>query len=194
MKRWKALALCSALAVGMCGCSTAGAYGRELEETVLVQILGIDAGGSGITLTAAGAGGDGETVVETVSGSDLADAFKRLPTVGEQYLSLTNVTHVIVGDGVNLKQVLDYVLADKDMSYSAGVWTVSGFAGPLVKMVGEEDGIGRFTVLKQSGEDRPTVKTALAGLENEGETALPALAVREGTLDVVGTLYFEVRE
>lgn len=182
------IGVCAAVLAGLCGCSSAGAYGRELEETVLVQVIGVDGGEDGVVLTAAGTDGEGECVMVETAGDGLAEAFAALPAAGEKYCSLTNVTRILVGDGVELWAVLDYVLNDRDMSYNATVWAVSGFAGAVMEET-EDGGMARFSVLDQSGAEEVTVKAALAALLDSGETALPALAVRDGVLEVVGTVY-----
>lgn len=196
MKKQLCLIFGAVLALVLCGCSNAGAYGRELEDTVLVQVLGVDAMEGGITLTAAGTGGEAEnggeeeTAMGTASGATLEDAFRNLPTAGNKYFSLTSVTQVIVGDGVDLRQVLGYVLEDPDMSWTATVWAVNGFAGKLMEET-RDGGLERFTVLERSGLKQVSVKEALADLLSEGETALPALSARDGALEPLGTLYVQ---
>lgn len=188
-RRWGIPLLCAAVLAGLCGCASTGAHGRELEETVLVQVVGVDWDGRGVTLTAAGTDGEGETVLESVSGAGLAEAFAALPEAGETYFSLTNVTQILVGDGVNLREVLDYVLADREMSYLARVWAVNGFAGAVMGQT-QDGGIARLALWKESGGTQTaTVKSALAGLLDGGSTALTALTVRDGLLEPEGILY-----
>lgn len=191
VKKWAWFALCAALALPLSGCYSAGAYGRELEDTVLVQVLGVDVIDGAVTLTAAGAGGEEGAATETVSAPSLEEAFRALPAAGDKYFSLTSVGHILVGDGVNLPQLLGYVLEDPDMSWTARVWAVNGFAGRL--MEGAEDGgVGRLSVLEQSGTAGVTVKTALAGLLSDGSISLPALAVGDTVMGPAGTICFEV--
>ena len=189
--RWMLLSV-GLLLLCLSGCSSAGPYGRELEETVLVRVLGVDRLERGVTLTAAGIDGEGETVLVQVSGDKLEDAFAALPTAGEEYLSLTNVTQILLGDGVNWSTVLDYVVQDRSMSYTATVWAVNGFAGPVIAQT-QDGGVGRFDVLSQSGIEEITVKSALARLLTDKELALPALSVQDGLLVPVGTLAIEVK-
>lgn len=192
MKKSVSLVVCGALISCLSGCSLAGAYGRELEETVLVQVLGVDVMDGRVTLTAAGTKGEDETALETASGATLEEAFRALPTAGEEYLSLTNVTRILLGDGADVRAVLDYVLEDPDMSWTATVWAADGFAGKMMEEM-EDGGIGRLDVLEQSGAMQPSVKSVLAELSSDGETALPVLALRGGTLETVGKLHIEVR-
>lgn len=192
MKRKKCVlvAVCAAMLAGLCGCTSAGASGREPEDTVLAQVIGVDVDGQGVTVTAAGTDGE-ETALAAASGATLEEAFSALPSAGDKRFSLTNVTHVLVGDGVDVMALLDYVLDDPDMSYMAKTWA-AGFAGGLMGHL-REDGLGRFQILEESGAETVTVKNALAGLLGEGTTAMPALSRGEAGVEVVGKLYFEVR-
>lgn len=187
MKKGICLALCGAALLELSACSSAGAYGRELEDTVLVQVLGVDVMGTRVTLTAAGAGGEEETVLGHASGATLEEALRALPTAGDRYFSLTSVGELIVGDGVDWRELLDYVLMDPDMSWTAGVWAVNGFAGALMEET-EDGGISRLALLKKNGPEPATVKSALAELLSDGRTALLVLAVKDGLAEPVGTL------
>ncbi len=187
-QRW--LALCAALALTLSGCTSANAAGREPENTVPALIIGVDADSRGVSVTAVGQDGE-KTALVTAPGQTLGEAFTALPTAGDKYFSLTNVTHILVGDGVDVAALLNYVLNDPDMSYMAKVWT-TGFAGGLMEHL-KEGGLERFQILEQSGTETITVKTALAELLSEKSTAIPTLAFGENGLDVVGKLYFEVR-
>lgn len=179
----------AALLLALSGCTAANAEGREPENTVLAQVIGVDVDGRGVVVTAAGTTGEG-TVLTAASGETLEDAFAALPVSGDRYFSLTNVTNVIVGDGVDLTALLDYILSDPDMSYRARVWA-GGFAGGLMEDM-KESGLDRIQLLEQDVTDTSTVKTALAALVSGGTAVIPAIAVQDGKLETVGTLYYEV--
>lgn len=191
MKKSLCLVLAAALAT-LSGCSSAGAYGRELEDTVLVQVLGVDALDGTVTLTAAGSGGEEGTVLGHASGATLEEAFRALPTAGDKYFSLTSVARLIVGDGVDWMELLDYVLMDPDMSWTAAVWAANGFAGKLMEAA-EDGGLKRLDLLEKNGLEPATVKSALAELLSGGSTALPVLTVENGLPEPVGVLYVEVK-
>lgn len=174
------------------GCSSAGPYGRELEETVLVRVIGVDTVGGAVTLTAVGQDGTGGAQAQQVSAPDLESAFAALPTAGEQYFSLTNVTQILVGDGVKLPEVLDYVMEDSSISYAATVWAVNGFAGAVLGQT-KDGGVDRFQVMEQSGAAALSAKSALAALLTDGAVRLPVLTVREGVLQPEGEFYYEVK-
>lgn len=190
MRKYLCLAMTAAGLLLLSGCTSANAAGREPEDTVLVQVIGVDVDGRGVVVTAAGRDGE-ETAVVSVSGGSLEEAFTALPTAGGRYLSLTNVTHVLVGDGVDVPAVLRYVLEDPDMSYMARVWA-AGYAGGVMEEL-KEQGLERFQVLEEGGAETVTVKTALAELLEGKKTVIPSLSVGKAGLEVVGRLYFEVR-
>lgn len=187
--RQNAKAIAPVLAVLLLSGCAAGAAGREPEDTILAQVIGVDVDGRGVVVTAAGTDGEG-TILTSASGETLQDAFAALPVSGDKYFSLTNVTNVIVGDGVDLPALLDYILSDPDMSYSARVWAGS-FAGGLMEDM-KDGGLDRFQLLEQDVTETSTVKTALAALDSGGTAAIPAVAVLDGKLETVGTLYYEV--
>ena len=180
----------AALLMSLCGCASASASGREPEDTVLAQAVGVDVDGRGVVVTAAGRDGE-ETAVVSASGGSLEEAFAALSTAGDKFFSLTNVTQVLVGDGVDMTAVLRYVLEDPDMSYMARVWA-AGYAGGVMEEL-KEKGLERFLLLEEGGAETITVKTALAELLEEKKTAIPSLTMGKTGLEVVGKLYFEVR-
>ena len=180
----------AALLMSLCGCASASASGREPEDTVLAQVVGVDVDGRGVVVTAAGRDGE-ETAVVSASGGSLEEAFAALSTAGDKFFSLTNVTQVLVGDGVDMTAVLRYVLEDPDMSYMARVWA-AGYAGGVMEEL-KEKGLERFPLLEEGGVETITVKTALAELLEEKKTAIPSLTMGKTGLEVVGKLYFEVR-
>ena len=186
------LAVCTAAALllSCTGCSAAADRGREPENTVLVQVLGVDWMDGTYLLTAAGTNGEGETVLQTAGGDSLSAAFDALPGAGEQWISLTNVTHFLVGDGAVLQELLLYILDESGMSWRANVW-YAGYAGALMEEL-DDGGIARLTVLEQSGQATVTVLDALAGLTETGEVALPALRVYHESLQVAGAVHYEV--
>lgn len=180
----------AALLMSLCGCASASASGREPEDTVLAQVVGVDVDGRGVVVTAAGRDGE-ETAVVSASGGSLEEAFATLSTAGDKFFSLTNVTQVLVGDGVDMTAVLRYVLEDPDMSYMARVWAASYAGGVMEEM--KEKGLERFPLLEEGGVETITVKTALAELLEEKKTAIPSVTMGKTGLEVVGKLYFEVR-
>lgn len=180
-----------ALAFVLCGCSS-GEKGREPEGTVLAEVLGIDRVGTVWVLTAAGRDETGGTVLQTVEDETLDGAFTAMPGSGERWISLTNVAQVLIGDGAELQEVLSFLIEKSGMSWRATVWYA-----PLAKALmedTEDGGTARLKVLEQAGEETVTVLDALAELVSEGKTELPVLTVRDGKMEIVGKLGFELAE
>ena len=175
----------------LCGCA-GGDRGREPENTVLAQVVGVDRMGESWIVSAAGKDNTGQTVLQKVEGKTLDDAFTALSGAGEVWMSVAGVSDFLLGDGAELREALLFVLDDSGMSWRANVWYVPIAAAV---MEGQEAGGGdRLTVLKESGTATVSVLDALVGLEEEGRTSLPALTVKEGKLTPGGTIYYERRE
>ena len=184
------LAMAAAALLVCAGCSAAPGRGREPENTVLVQVLGVDWRAGVYQLTAAGTDGAGEPVIQSVRADSLDAAFDALPGAGSRWFSLTNVTHVLLGDGVGLREVLLSIFDGSGMSWRANVWYAGSAAGLMDGL--EDGGVARLTVLEQSGRATVTVLDALAGLAGTGRAALPALSLRGGGLETAGTVLYEV--
>lgn len=169
------------------GCA-GGSRGREPENTVMAQVVGVDRVGGTWFLTAEGKAAGGERVLQKARGSSLAEAFDGLSGGGDRWLSVTGVSDFLLGDGVEPREVLLFVLDNSGMSWRADVWHV-----PIAAAVMEEcESIGdRLTVLKEGGTETVSVLDALVGLEEEGRTSLPALTARDGNMMGVGTIWYE---
>lgn len=189
----KKTGICLALSclIPLCGC-VGGTRGREPENTVLAQVVGVDQMGEVWLLTAAGKDHTGKTVLQRAEGRSLDEAFAALSAAGETWVSVTGVNDFLLGDGVDLKETLRFVLDDSGMSWRASVWYV-----PIAGAVMEEQETGggdRLTVLKESGAASRSVLDVLVELEETGATMLPALTTRDGKLTVGGALHYERRE
>lgn len=176
--------------ISLCGC-VGSDRGREPENTVLAEVVGVDKMGGIWLVTGAGKDDAGKSVLRTAEGASLDDAFAALASGGEIWMSVTGVSDFLLGDGVEIGEVLLYILDDSGMSWRARVW-YAPIAGALMEEW-EGDGSGRLEVLERSGTRTVSVLDALAGLEDKGKTALPALTVQDGTLTENGTIYYERR-
>lgn len=187
MKQKGILWLSVALSLLLCGCE-ALPYPRELEETMLVRVLGVDSGAEGVTLTAADLPGEGETdgALRLATGENLAQSRQRLKETGEESMTLTHVTQVIVGAEGELSELLEALLFDREVGQTATVWLAETEARPLMEQVG--GGAKRLSSieLNTEGLKTRTILEALAALTEDGEVALPLLAEEEGTLIVAG--------
>ncbi len=174
----------------LCGCS-AGDRGKEPENTVLAQVLGIDRMGGVYLLTAAGTNEAGKPLVQTAEGATLEEAFAAMPGAGEKWVSLTNVTQLLLGDGVEPRETLTFIINKSGMSWRANVW----YAPLATALMSEQEdgGIARLTLMEQAGTPVVTVLEALAGLLQEGKANLPALVIEKGKLTVSGAVEYEVK-
>ncbi len=169
-------------------------YPRELESTMLIGVLGVD-WGENVILTAA------ETVEEreqgrvlTASGETLEAGKAALKRKGEEYVALTHVTQLVVGEGSDLRAVLEGALAEREIGQTATVWlSEKGSAQALLTAVG--GGAKRLSSMELNyGLEVPTVLEALARLEEQKEVRLPALIVDGGTLELGGEVLWKEEE
>lgn len=190
MKRW----LCPLLLLLLllCGCE-ALPYPRELEETMLVRVLGVDRTSESVTLTAADVPGEGEEVgLRSATGETMETCRQVLREMGEESVALTHVTQVVVGAGSDLETVLEELLLDREVGQTATVWLAAGeHAQTLMERVG--GGAKRLSSieLNVAGLETRTVLDALASLEETGSVTLPLLEEKNGTLEVAGQVIWK---
>lgn len=147
---------------------------KEPEGLGLVRVLGVDGPGP-VTLTAVCGGEDQEDASRgTWAGEDFLRALEGLPWSGEEELSLTSVSYIIVGRDVELERVLLAVLRDRALGASATVWLAEEGAAALLERCGNPaDGLD---LLERQGAHAPTAAEALARLRGGGALTLPLLA------------------
>lgn len=169
MKRWVLPAL--ALAVLVLGWRPVP---REPEGLALVRVLGVDGPGP-LALTAVCGGDDQENPSRGwCTGADFQQALEALPWSGEEELSLTSVSYIIVGRDVELREVLLAVLRNEELGASATVWLAEGGAAALLAGCG--DPASGLDLLTRKGIEAPTAVEALAKLEAGETLTLPLLA------------------
>ena len=159
-------------------------YPRELEQTFLVRVLGVDWTADGVALTAAG---EEKGKLLAADGSTAAESHRALKRAGEEYVALTHVTQILVGEGGELRAVLEGALKGKEVGQTATVWLCAqGSARALMEATG--GGALRLTSIELNAAEAEarTVVDALAELEERGEVTLPALAVQGETMEFVG--------
>ena len=96
-----------------------------------------------------------------------------LPWSGEEELSLTSVSYIIVGRDVALKEMLLAVLRNEELGASATVWLAEEGAAALLDAC--RDPASGLDLLKRRGIEAPTVVKALAALERGEVLTLPLL-------------------
>lgn len=186
----KRMLLCLLACLPLTGCE-ALPFARELEATMVVQVLGVDWTDDGVTLTAVSDPGEGsgDTKAEVLSGAgrDLAEAEAALKSAGEEYVSLTHVTQLVLGADSDLPAVLEAALEEPALGQGATVWmAVDGTAKELLEGAG--GGAKRLSSIELNAEVTPvTVLQGLMRLEEEGWVELPALGLEGETLMPAGT-------
>lgn len=181
----KRLLFCLPLFLLLCGCEVLP-YPRELESTVLMRVMGIDIIGDRLILTAADIPEEGkEVTLLSAEGTDFEESVQKLKEAGEEYVALTHVTQIVVGEGSDLRPVLEAALLQREVGQAATVWRAEGRAGEL--MEGVNGGAKRLTALElnTAGLKTATVLEALAQMEERGRVELLRLGQREGILEVI---------
>ena len=185
----KRLALCLFALLPLAGCGSVP-FARELEDTMLVQVLGVDWTSEGVTLTAASDPGEGsgeESPVLSVSGKNLEEAQAALKGAGEEYVSLTHVAQLVVGADSDLPAVLEAALEEPALGQGATVWlALDGTAKDL--MEGAGGGAKRLSSIELNAGLKPvTVLQSLMRLEEDGRVELPALTLEGEALAPSGS-------
>lgn len=167
MKKWLVLAACGAVLL-------AGwrPVPREPEGLALVRALGVDGGGP-VTLTAVCGGEENGPQRGRCAGESFEQALECLPWSGEEELSLTSVSYIIVGRDVELEKVLLAALRNEELGASATVWLAEEGAAALLDRC--TDPASGLELLTRQGMEAPTVVEALAALEAGEAPALPLL-------------------
>lgn len=182
--------LCLLLFLPLTGCRMVP-YAHELEATMLVQVLGVDWTDAGVTLTAASdpntGSGDTSTAVLSADGETLERAKAALQGAGEEYVSLTHVTQLVLGADSDLSAVLEAALEEPALGQGATVWLVeTGTAQEL--LTGANGGAKRLSSIElNAGVEPVTVLQGLMRLEQEGKVELPLLKLEEETLSPAGS-------
>lgn len=158
-------------------------FARELESTMLVQVLGVDWTQDEVILTAAGdpdAGGG--AAVLSASGRDLQEAKEALKGAGEEYVSLTHVAQIVLGADSEHRAVLEAALDEPALGQGATVWLVAeGTAKDLLESV--DGGAKRLSSIELNSGVKPvTVLQSLMRIEESGKVEVPVLGTEEGAL------------
>ena len=158
---------------------------KEPEGLALVRVLGVDGPGP-VTLTAVCGGEDqeGNQSRGRCTGADFAKALEKVRWSGEQELSLTSVTDLIVGREAELESVLLAALRNEQLGASAAVWLGPDGAEALLGSC--EDPASALELLERQGDKGPTVVEALAALYRGDGLRLPLLTAGENGLMLTG--------
>ena len=154
---------------------------KEPEGLALVRVLGVEGSGP-VTLTAVCGGEDQEHDQSRgqCTGADFEEALEDVRWSGEEELSLTSVTYIIIGREVELENVLLAALRNEELGANATVWLESDGAAELLGSC--EDPASALELLERQGFEGPTVVEALAALYRGDELCLPLLMAGEDGL------------
>ncbi len=183
----KKVLLCVLICMLLSGCE-AVPFARELESTMLVQVLGVDWTEKGVVLTAAGdPGAGGGTAVLSASGRSLQEAQEALKGAGDEYVSLTHVTQIVLGTDSDCRAVLEAILDDPVLGQGSTVWMAKkGAAKDLLEVV--DGGAKRLSSIElNSGAEALTVLQSLMYLEERGQMEILILDVEDGVLQWSGS-------
>ena len=154
---------------------------KEPEGLALVRVLGVDGPGP-VTLTAVCGGEDqeGNQSRGQYTGAGLEEALEGLRWSGQEELSLTSVTDLIIGPGVESESVLLAALRNEELGASATVWLAEGGAAELLGSCA--DPASALELLERQGWEAPTVVEALAAIYEGDGLCLPLLTAGEDGL------------
>lgn len=169
MRKWLLLGI--ALAVLLAGWRPAP---KEPEGLALVRVLGVDGPGP-VALTAVCGGEDqeGDLSRGQCVGTSFGTALAGLPWSGEEELSLTSVSYLVVGRDVDLENVLLAALRNEELGAASTVWLAEEGAAAL--LTGCKDPATRLELLVRQGIEPPTVVEVLAALYGGDGLCLPLL-------------------
>ena len=148
---------------------------KEPEGLALVRVLGVD-GADPLTLTAVCGGEENGPERGRCAGGSFGEALACLPWSGEEELSLTSVSYLIVGRDVELADVLLAALENPELGAACTVWLAEEGAGALLDRCG--DPARALELLERQGMEAPTVVEVLAALWGGEELCLPLLTGR----------------
>jgi len=202
-RKRRALALWAALCTLLSGCTDQFGflpYARELEETALMQTMGVDAAGTGaVRVTASTAvplDGDKPLVVGETAGT-ISGACLSMQAQGASYIFYGHVGQILLGEELGRRDigpVLDYVLRDVEMRLETKLYLVQGdtAAGMIEQAAQEGSAPERLEAMEADGgllsqSMTRTVEEVLEDLEENGCTYVPALRTgEEGDMTAAG--------
>ena len=154
---------------------------REPDNLALVWVLGVDGKGQ-VELTAI-CGKDTQSSVlrGRARGNSFEQARQQVVWSGEgKELSLTGVSHLVIGSDVELEKILFAILEDPDLGASAKVWLAEDSARDLLEDC--EDPASDLELLELQQTGAPSVAQTVAALSTVGSVDLPLLKEEDGRL------------
>lgn len=178
MRRGLGILLAAVLLTGCAGTPQS----REAGSTLEVSVLGAEAAGDDLRLTAAAEARREELSAQSQGiGPTPAAAMEDLAGGGEQVVSVAHVEHLLLAKNAadRLPALLDYAFRDPQQSTETQLWVVDGEDLSAV-FDGEEDPARRMEVLKTAGRDRQgfcpvTLRQAAGALAQREPVLLPVV-------------------
>ena len=123
----------------------------------------------------------------SASGQNLQEAKEALKGAGEEYVSLTHVSQIVLSADSEYRAVLEAVLEEPALGQGATVWLVAdGSAKDLLEAV--NGGAKRLSSIELNSGVKPvTVLQSVMQLEECGWVELPTLALDNNILVWSGT-------
>lgn len=196
------------------GCS-ALPYAHQIDKTVLMEVLGVDAGEEGrVTVTAASGvrPGDQEPLVLSAQAGTISAACSGMGERGEDFVFFGDVEQVLVGEEEamgGLEPLLTHMANDPELRLEAELWVVKeAAAADLLLEAGKGESLpDRLSAMSRNAEllggPRPQMaRSALTDLLENGATLLPVLERQEakdgqgaqGEYVLVGAGYAVIRD
>lgn len=158
--------------------------GRDLSHVEMIRVVGVENGKTNFDILLTAVSGGEESELYTTEGKDLLEAQDRLREQGRSRLELTHITAVVLGRVEELEEVLWQQVNHRKSGYGATVW-LAGDGSPQRLLQQAEQAAQRLESLRENGGiAAPTLMEALRDLEEEGQTTLPVLEIKEGELRV----------
>ena len=175
MRRGLSLLLAAALVLPGCAGTP---QSREAGSTLVVSVLGAEAAGNELCLTAAAEARREDLAAQSRgTGPTPAAALEDLAGGGEQVVSAAHVEHLLLARSAVgwLPALLDYAFRDPQQSTETQLWAADG-NDLEAAFAGEADPARRMEVLKTAGRDRqgfcPVTLRQAAGALAQGEPVL----------------------
>lgn len=189
-----------------CGKRALLPYAREMDNTALVRVVGVDAREEGVYLTAAAGSRPGEetAVVLSAEGLSIPAAAQAVQRLGERYISFGHVDQILVGEeqaNRGLAELMDYLAREPRLGPGAQLWVVYGGAARAAETAGAVERLAQLGADAETGTAKLGCSAArlMSVMARDGSTYLPALTLasereNEGGTALVPEGYAIVRQ
>lgn len=188
MKRVLTALLLLLLLVPLAGCALFPSRRRGVEQLLVVQALGVDARGGGVTLSAVSAAdsarGEGPVRLSGAGASILGASDDILSRANEEELFCAHTGHILLGETSvpqELDSVLRYICRSREIRMDVPLWLVRGGSARDALLNSGDERVGAVELLdalgsdavRRNGEKPPSAAQIVSRLE-AGDCALIA--------------------